>query len=129
MQGSGVELSLAKIHILSCFMAIDITQHLQPESFTLPLSILWNKMSLNASKSLYLSAEKIMWVTVLKAWIDVKLKHSKSKVQFVGSRWTCFPLLSEIEESKYLKNLGRTGIHPSFLRACWSITYREIHKL
>lgn len=45
---------LLEVHILSCLTAVDITQHLQPKSFTHPLSTLRNRMSSHASKNLTL---------------------------------------------------------------------------
>ena len=81
---------LLKVHILSCFTAVDITQQLQPKSFTYSLSPLRKRMSLMHPKILlYLFPEQIMGVTVLKAEIGIKLKHSKSNV-VVSYRWTCF---------------------------------------
>lgn len=72
---------LLKVHILSCFTAVDITQQLQPKSFTYPLSPLRNRMSLmHPEILLYLFPEQIMGVTLLKAEIGIKLKYCKSDV-------------------------------------------------
>lgn len=50
-----------------------------------------------------------MGVTVLKAGIGVKLKHSKPNVQLsVIDELLFHKYQKEIDESKYLKNLGRT---------------------
>ena len=73
---------LLKVRVLSCFTAVDITQQLQPHSFTYPLSPLRNRMFLMHLKILlYLFPEQIMGVTLLKAEIGIKLKYSRSDVR------------------------------------------------
>ena len=84
---------LLKVRILSCFMAVDITQQLQPKSFTYSLSPLRKRMSLMHPKILlYLFPEQIMRVTVLKAETGVKLTHSRSDV-VVSYQWTSVSLV------------------------------------
>lgn len=70
---------LLEICILSCFMAVDITQHLQPKAL-LTFSVLSEIECLHMHPKILFISWANNGVSILKAGIEVKLKHSQSNV-------------------------------------------------